>query len=491
MKKNKNIQFKTMLLFIATITMVSCSKEFLDEPTNTGGLNESVVFTSPEITQAFISGIYANYKGQWDDNIGDDTNDSRPDTGGLYSMYFARMIKGSDLSLGVSHFQFDYAHENREPTYSRTNFTWFFNYQSVNYANTLITGVEESNFDENLKKEFIAIGKAIRAFHNFQIALEFAPNYNNNRGVTRLPLYLEKATGTSEGNAPVPLSEFYASILQDLNEAIPDLPVTRLGKSYINKTVAQGILARVLLVTQDDWNGASAAARAAYGGNADAAVVSTNWGAGFNDLSDQEWIWGLFQDGSNETAYYWVTTPSVMTDHINLSYQAAYANRLFVNNFSATDVRNTFVKDYYGSTATKYREYILTKFAFSFDADAPLMRKSEMVLIDAEAQFQLGFENEARDLLFSLQSARDPNAVKSSNSGQALLDEILLERRKELYGEIGVEWFDAKRYNSPIIRTAPEHRIPITVPADSDLFFLKIPQKEIDANPNIDGSINN
>ncbi|AXP79593.1 SusD family protein [Mariniflexile rhizosphaerae] len=489
--KNNNILKRSVSILLLALTFVGCSKEFLEEPQNTSGINESVVFTSKEITQAFISGIYANYKGQWDDDISDGVNNSSPDTGGLYSMYFARMIKGSDVGLGVSHFQFDYAHENREPTYRRTNFAWFFNYQSVNYANTLITGVEESDFEESVKKEFIAIGKTIRAFHHFQIALEFAPNYNNNRSLVRLPLYTEKASGSSEGNAPVPLSDFYASILDDLKTAIPDLPTTRLGKSYINKAVAQGILARVLLVTQDDWLGASNAAKAAYGGNATSAVVSSNWGAGFNNLQDDEWIWGLFQDGSNETSYYWVTTPAVMTDHLNLSYKAAYANRLFVEKFSPSDIRNTFVKDYYGPTATKYREYIFTKFAFSFDADAPLMRKSEMVLIDAEAQYHLGFEDDARDLLFALQSARDPNAIKSTNSGQALLDEILLERRKELYGEIGVEWFDAKRYGLPITRTSPEHRVPVSVPANSDLFFLKIPQREIDANPNIDESINN
>ena len=118
-----------------------------------------------------------------------------------------------------------------------------------------------------------------------------------------------------------------------------------------------------------------------------------------------------------------------------------------------------------------------------------MMRKSEMVLIDAEAQYHLGDEPNARDLLFALQSDRDPNAVKTTTSGQTLLDEILLERRKELYAELGVEWFDAKRYRKPILRDAV-HRIVLNVPADSELFWLKIPQSEIDANPNIDDSIN-
>jgi hypothetical protein len=47
-------------------------------------------------------------------------------------------------------------------------------------------------------------------------------------------------------------------------------------------------------------------------------------------------------------------------------------------------------------------------------------------------------------LLYKLQKNRDVRAVKSSNAGVALYEEILT-RRKKVYGEIGVEWYDAKR----------------------------------------------
>lgn len=485
--KIKNIIIR-VILFTAVVVMFSCSKEFLDEPQNTAGLSESVVFSDRSIIQSFVTGIYDRYKGQWDDDLTDGVNNSEVDTGGLYAMYFARTIKGNDLIQAPSVFLFDYAHENRGASFRRVDFTWKFNYEIINYANVLIQGVEtSSSLDEATKKEFIAIGKAHRAFHYFQLALEFAPNYNNDRSVARIPIYTEPATGASEGNPPSPLSDVYNLILSDLKEAIPDLPEERLGKSYINKAVANGILARVLLVTQDDWSLASSSARAAYGGNASSAVVSSNWGNGFDDLSDQDWLWGHFQDGSNESNYYWMS-PHVVMDHLTLSYQATYVNTHFRDRFSDTDKRKLFF-NYYGS-ATPYREFITNKFAFSFEADVPLMRKSEMVLIDAEAQYHLSNEDDARTLLFALQSDRDPNAVMSTNTGQDLLDEILIERRKELYGELGVEWFDAKRYRLPIIRD-PEHRVPLTVPADSELFYLNILQSEIDANPNMDDSINN
>lgn len=485
--KIKNIIYKVLIITLVVVS-TGCSKEFLDEPQNTAGLSESVVFSDRSIVQSFVSGIYDRYKGQWDDDLTDDVNNSNVDTGGLYAMYFARSVKGNDLIQAPSWFLFDYAHENRGASFRRVDFTWKFNYEIINYANVLIQGVENSpDLDESTKREFMAVGKALRAFHYFQLALEFAPNYNNDRSVARLPLYTEPATGASEGNAPAPLSEVYNLILSDLKTAVQDLPEERLGKSYINKSVANGILARVLLVTQDDWALASSSARAAYGGNAVSAVASSNWGNGFDDLTDQDWLWGHFQDGSNETNFFWLS-PHAMMDHLTLSYQATYINTHFRDRFSDTDKRKLFT-DLYGSS-TPYREFITTKFVFTFASDVPLMRKSEMVLADAEAQYHLNNEDQARQLLFALQSDRDPNATISTNTGQALLDEILIERRKELYGELGVEWFDAKRYRLPIVRD-PEHRVPLTVPADSELFYLNILQSEIDANPNMDDSINN
>ena len=114
-----------------------------------------------------------------------------------------------------------------------------------------------------------------------------------------------------------------------------------------------------------------------------------------------------------------------------------------------------------------------------------------MHLIEAEAKARLGDETEAANLLFELQKNRDVNAIPSGNIGESLIEEILVERRKELYGEMGVEWYDAKRLRLGISRTG-NHRIKSAadLQPDDKKFFLKIPQKEIDANYLIDNSVN-
>ncbi len=112
-----------------------------------------------------------------------------------------------------------------------------------------------------------------------------------------------------------------------------------------------------------------------------------------------------------------------------------------------------------------------------------------MLLVEAEALARQSKFTQALDLLFVLQSARNPAAVKSGNTGQALIDEILLERRKELYGEIGVEWFDAKRTQTGISRDI-NHRVVVNLTANDKRFYFHIPEVEINANPFIDASVN-
>jgi hypothetical protein len=136
----------------------------------------------------------------------------------------------------------------------------------------------------------------------------------------------------------------------------------------------------------------------------------------------------------------------------------------------------------YALNATAYED---------FSDDVVMMRVAEMYLIEAEAKAELG-EADAGDMLFELQSNRDPNAVKSGNTGQDLVDEILVERRKELYGEIGVSFLDIKRRQIPLVRTGnhPE-AYKFNFPSNSENFILRIPQREIDSNVNITESDQN
>lgn len=466
----------TKLLIAVLLFSFGCGEEFLEEPKPTQQVSEDVIFGTRAGADAFMSGILRRMRGQFT---------TGHDAGGVNSMLYARSVKGNDVVQANTWFTFDYANDNREPTYRRTSFSWNFAYYEIGQLNQFILGVEESELPDADKNELLGQAKALRAFFYHQLVLEFSPAYSVDQNYPSPPIY----TGvTTEGNPMSTTQEVYNLIVQDLTDAVSMLGESRIDKSFVNADVANAFLAQVYQV-MGNWDAAEDAANAAYGGNVAAALDASEYADGFNDLGATEWIWGLPQY-DDQSAYYF-SAPHSQADHYVLSYQGTFFNNEFVNLFSATDARNIFVAGRYGGTPTSWFYWITRKFAFTFDADIPVIRTAEMILIEAEAKYRTGDEGGAQDLLYALQLNRDPNAVESGNTGSALLQEILVERRKELYAETGVEWFDAKRLNLPITRSG-NHRIgaAANLEANSKKFFLKIPQAEIDANDKIDDSVN-
>src|SRR5690606_38796982 len=123
--------------------------------------------------------------------------------------------------------------------------------------------------------------------------------------------------------------------------------------------------------------------------------------------------------------------------------------------------------------------------------DVPLMRTSEMYLILAEAYASSNQTALAQDILFEYAKVRDTEAVKSTNTGNALLEEIWVHRRTELWGE-GFRYYDLKRLNKGLDRTVVPNYVQSTVglsamevPAGDNRWQFLIPLAEINANKEI------
>lgn len=469
--------FRTKIV-VLLILVFGCSEEFLNEPVPTDAVSSNVIYGSRAGADAFMAGILRRMRGQF--------VAGNHDAGGLNSMLYARTVKGNDIIQANTWFTFDYANDNREPTYRRVTFTWNFSYYVIGQLNNFIAGIEESETigDED-KDELIGQAKALRAYYYHQLVLEFAPAYAADPNYPAPPIYREF---TQEAHPMSTTQEIYDFILEDLTDAVSRLSDSRLDKSFVNVRVAYAFLAQVYQVL-GDWENAETAANEAYGGDVDAALDASEYGEGFNSLESVEWIWGLPQY-DDQSAYYY-SVPHSHADHFVESYSGTFFNGDFVALFSDTDVRNLFIGGaYQNTTPSNYQYYITTKFAFTFDADIPVIRTPEMILLEAEAKYRNG-DPAAADLLYAVQVNRDPDAVQSGNTGQDLLEEILVERRKELYAENGIEWFDAKRLQRGITRTG-NHRVLAagSLTPNDKKFFLKIPQPEIDANDQIDDSVN-
>ena len=172
------------------------------------------------------------------------------------------------------------------------------------------------------------------------------------------------------------------------------------------------------------------------------------------------------------------------------------------NKMGANDIRRAWWNpSEETSTDTRYQQ---VKFQWSnkstYEADYIWMRTPEFVLTEAEALCRLGRDAEAQQVLNSfMQNYRDPNyetlkigtglnTITTDYLGNSLLEEILIQRRIELWGEYG-RIFDIRRLKQGFQRTEA-----LGWPAAALLTGLKtynpeswdwvmtIPQAEFDAN---------
>ena len=119
----------------------------------------------------------------------------------------------------------------------------------------------------------------------------------------------------------------------------------------------------------------------------------------------------------------------------------------------------------------------------------PFIRSSEMVLIEADANYFLGKETDAIASLIELNktSGRNPNYT-CDKSGDELFEEIVAYRGFELWGE-GFQWSDFKRWKRPSVRTmiskggSAHSAIALTInPEDALEWTWQIPLNESDYN---------
>jgi hypothetical protein len=303
----------------------------------------------------------------------------------------------------------------------------------------------------------IAEARALRGWFYFELAREFQYAYGKNPNAPGIPLYTNPASDTARGNPRGTLQQTFNQIEEDITYALQNIGTTQLLKDQVNNSVAWGMAARIYL-EEGKWSNAQQAASQALLGHA---LDANGYASNYTDMTSPEVIWSFPQTTAEGSQSLYYGTPSSFFEKTGNGYDAFWISEEFVSHFSATDIRNSFYiydpdpsqPDYLAtnkfgtpdsSEVLLLNGYIAQQKKTDFSESLNMMRAGEMYLILAEARARLG-EADADDTLFVLQSNRDPFAVQSNNTGQALLEEILLERRKELYGELGIDWLDAKR----------------------------------------------
>ena len=125
-------------------------------------------------------------------------------------------------------------------------------------------------------------------------------------------------------------------------------------------------------------------------------------------------------------------------------------------------------------------------------SDYKYLRIEEVILSKAEAYWKLHKEAEALDVLNKFRANRYKGFTPGSETGQALFDAIMLERRLELAFE-GDRYFTLKRLGLGLERDGVEKELAdgsgtymlgaVSVPADDHRWVMAIPKDAINVNP--------
>lgn len=483
---------KSLIIFAFFLSMISfsCETTYLDT-TPTASIDAGSAYATTKNAAAAINGIYRSFIVRYLSSQG-------------HSGHPAMMIildhMGEDMVLGTTAASWHVGETrwtaHRSDVNTLVQFPYEMYYRIIGNANIGIANIDKAvgpAADRNaLKGEALAL----RAFGYFNLVQLYGKRYesrakpNTQLGV---PLVLEP---TTEGKPRNTVEEVYAQINKDLADAALLLTASRINKSHFNLNVVKGMQARVALVQQDWANAAkfAAEARAGY-----VPMNATQYLDGFQDIANPEWMWGF--DHLEDQTEYFGGYHSYISCNYNSTVIRTYPkviNNLLYKQIPATDVRskmwvetptaaNSIVPP--GGVRPKF---LNQKFRLpgvpstSAMGDVPYMRAAEMYLIEAEAKARLNDASGASKALFDLIKTRDANYVQSTKTGDALVEEILIHRRVELWGE-GHRFLDLKRTNAPLNRNGTNAIASIALlydvaPGDVRWEFL-IPRREINANP--------
>ena len=495
---------KILFAFVAlmALTFTACNKDILN--TNpTDRVSGDTIFADTDGGMMALNGtIRALWEWGWA-TTGNYHQVIGPEGYGLMAD-----LMGEDhvqAAQGSGWFWFDYRYNVKSRF---TSSTWR-SYDMWNYYFTLIANcnyiLDAADEMEGAQADIDYIkgnAYALRAYAYAYAGMIFARSYIGHEDRLCVPIYTEPTFAGTTGKPRSTNREVYAQAMSDINQAIALLgDQEQRHVSHIDKYVANGIKARIALYMGDYQTAHDAAAIAVQGG-----TFAFDPAYKYNDAFDKSVLWGAEVISTQGT-----TNPQFLA-HMDIAFggYGARARKCLSNwladRMGADDLRAKNWWNYEVLADGKTKGYQQYKFLFK-DASSPMtgadhifMRAPEMQLIIAETACRLGNEAEAKTALNALMKTRDAAYDCSAKTGTALgklttdetgslLEEIILQRRIELWGEYG-RVYDIKRLRQGFIRTTamghPTAGLMNNLHMDDPETFdwvLTIPQAELDANP--------
>lgn len=347
-------------------------------------------------------------------------------------------------------------------TSTATNWAWDLLYTVINVSNHIITKTDAAEGPETDKRILKGEAYGLRGVCYLTLAsLYQLPTDNMSKRCA--PIYTEPTTSATTGNPKSTVKQVYEQAINDLIEANRLLPddYERWSKFRLDQDVINGLLARAYLYTKD-WANAEIYADKALKFNNGYLMTEDEYNAGFNSVSNDEWMWGFPQGADQSTVSYnfhYLDVTSSVSYYFSFNADP-YVKALFDDNDYRKKLINWGVDpnvdpSKLDKTAPPEAWMRFAKYKFRSNpnvGDALLMRVSEMYLIKAEAQaHQSTKTGDAVTTLNILKNAREATPIAGTPAQQDVIDAVLLERRKELFSE-GFSLPDIIRNEQAVVR---------------------------------------
>lgn len=473
----KNILKISIAALSGVMLLASCSKDYMNT-TPTSSTATPTIFESTENAALAINGICKLMTRQYLSSQGFNGEGTIKMYTGEYpgDNCFVNLPGWSAVINGTMH-------DNKTTIYNYYN--WYYYYMLIGNANAIILNIDNAKGAEAERQFIKAQALSFRAYSYMMLLQIYSVRWSDSNNGSADGVVLRLDTSTDE----MPLStmaDCYKQIYDDLDEAIRLYTESGLAPdskdNYSpNIDMAYATYARAALNRQDY---ATALDKAAKARENHPLMSNEEYQSGFN-TPNKEWIWSCY-GSADETLFYY-------SYFANMAYNSSASmvrnyprciNKDVYDKIPETDLRRGMFldpKDYSytkstgvaGKELTAYartlypaiystaKVYAYMQFKVSSTTQPGVghlnnFRSAEMYLIEAEANYFLKNEKAAQASLNAL--TKDSGRDKEYNctaTGTALLDEIKLYRKIELFGE-GFNWFDLKRWGDTLNRTSTE-----------------------------------
>lgn len=456
----KRITIKNMIVTtVLFLSLASCEKSFLELKPPTSLTPEFALATEADL-QVALRGAYSGLKSTalygrslmvLGDMMADNTYQSALNTNRYtnFNLYNYLVTDGDVAGL------------------------WNASYSVILRANNIINSPIADNANiQQIKGE----AYAIRALAYYNLVRYFGSPYTLDPSKLGVPIVTTYQADLKPERAKI--ADVYTLINKDLTQAYT-LMTKFTNSSQFSKYSAKALQAKVYLTMGDKTNAKAAALDVITnsGFTAISSAAHTGYWAGVAPRTDKvETLLEVSFDAVANNAFDALSYIYLQSGN----YGDMLCSTELYDLFETTDIRKSLY-------ATGIRGGLASVFVNKYSSftgdhsDTKVIRMSEMYLIAAEASYPSN-TSDALKYVNEVTSRRGATAIASD--GQALLEAIITERRKELAFE-GERYPDMQRLQRNIARSKNYPAAALSIDFTNYRRIMPIPQGELDANPSI------